>query len=190
MPGWGAFRVYPNSAIHLGILSPMNEFVRVTYGDPCWECGFEWSVGQATCVAVVNEAPTRFKSVLAGHDGSETHPNLQWNATAYVVHVADVLRIWSDRVAAVALGASDPVVPYDEDRLGDARGYVNLPLPGALWSLGRAVGDWRAAEQLAESAAVTLAHPEQGPLPLDDARRIMAHEIEHHGADLILIVSA
>jgi hypothetical protein len=96
----------------------------------------------------------------------------------------------SDRVAAVALGASDPLVPYDEGRLGDARGYVNLPLTGALWSLDRAVGDWRAAERLAESAAVSLTHPEQGPLPLDDIRRIMAHEIEHHVADVTLIVSA
>jgi hypothetical protein len=168
----------------------MNEFLRVAYGDPCRECGFEWSVEPATCIAIVSDAPARFKSILAGQDGRKAHPNLQWNATAYVVHVADVLRIWSDRIAAVALGASDPVVPYDEDRLGDVRGYVSLPLSGALWSFGRAVGDWQAAEQLAESAAVTLAHPEQGPLPLDDVRRIMAHEIEHHVADLILIVSA
>jgi hypothetical protein len=138
----------------------------------------------------LSEAPVRFKSILAGQDGRKAHPDLEWNVTAYVVHVADVLRIWSDRIAAAALGASDPVVPYDEDRLGDARGYVSLPFPGALWSLGRAVGDWQAAEQLAESAVVTLAHPEQGPLPLDDVRRIMAHEIEHHLADLILIVSA
>jgi hypothetical protein len=168
----------------------MNEFLRATYGDPCRECGFEWAVERATCVAIVGDAPARFKSILAGQDGRRTHPNLQWNATAYVVHVADVLRIWSDRIAAVALGAADPVVPYDEDRLGDARGYGSLPLPGALWSLGRAVGDWLAAERLAESATVTLTHPEQGPLPLDDVRRIMAHEIEHHVADLILIVAA
>jgi hypothetical protein len=167
----------------------MNDFVRAAYGDPCRECGFAWSAEPPLCVALVSDAPTRFESVLAGHDGNETHPNLEWNATAYVVHVADVLRIWSDRIAAVALGASDPVVPYDEDRLGDTRGYVRLPLPGALWSLGRAVGDWQAAEQLA-SGTVTLDHPEQGPLPLDDVRRIMAHEIEHHVADLMLIVSS
>jgi hypothetical protein len=163
----------------------MNDFLRAAYGDPCRECGFEWSVEPVSCVAIVSDAPTRFTSVLAGRDGRATHLNLRWNATAYVVHVADVLRI-----AAVALGSSDPVVPYDEDRLGDARGYVGLPLSGALWSLGRAVGDWRAAEQLAESAAVTLAHPEQGSLSLDDVRRIMAHEVEHHVADVILIVSA
>ena len=168
----------------------MNEFLRVAYGDPCRECGFEWSIEPTICVAIVSDAPARFTSVLAGHDGRETHPKLQWNATAYVVHVADVLRIWSDRIAAVALGAPDPVVPYDEERLGDARGYLSLPLPGALWSLGRAVRDWRAAEQLAESAAVTLAHPEQGSLALDDVRRIMAHETEHHVADVILSVSA
>jgi hypothetical protein len=168
----------------------VNEFLRAVYGDPCRTCGFEWSVEPASCVAIVSDAPARFTSVLAGHDGRSTHATLRWNATAYVVHVADVLRIWSDRIAAVALGASDPVVPYDEDRLGDARGYVSLPLLGALWSLGRAVGDWEAAEQLAESAAVILAHPEQGSVPLDDVRRIMAHEIEHHVADVILIVSA
>ena len=168
----------------------MNEFLRAAYGDPCRECGFGWSVEPAACVTIVGDAPARFKSILSGEDGRKAHPNLQWNAAAYVVHVADVLRIWSDRIAAAALGASDPVVPYDENRLGDARGYVSLPLPGALWSLVRAVGDWRAAEQLAASAVVTLVHPEQGPLSLDDVRRIMAHEIEHHVADLILIVSA
>jgi hypothetical protein len=168
----------------------MNQVLREAYGDPCGECGFEWSVEPATCVAIVADAPARLKSILAAQDGRRTHPNLGWNATAYVVHLADVLRIWSDRIAAVALGAPDPVVPYDEDRLGDIRGYASLPLPGALWSLGRAVGDWQAAEQLAESAAVTLTHPEQGPLPLDDVRRIMAHEIVHHVADLMRIVSA
>jgi hypothetical protein len=168
----------------------MNEFLRVAYGDPCRECDFEWSVEPATCVAILSDAPARFKSILIGHDGRKSHPNLQWNAVAYVVHVADVLRIWADRIAAVALGASDPVVPYDEDRLSDARGYLSLPLQGALWSLGRAVGDWQAAEKLAESAVVALIHPEQGSLPLDDVRRIMAHEIVHHIADLTYIVSA
>src|SRR5471030_1236199 len=139
----------------------MNEFLRVAYGDPCRNCGFDWSVEPATCVAIVSTAPARFRALLAGHAGQKAYTTLQWNATAYVVHVADVLRIWADRVAAAALGATDPVVPYDEGRLGDVRGYVSLPLLGAFWSLERAVGDWWAAEKLAEPAIVTLTHPEQ-----------------------------
>jgi hypothetical protein len=126
---------------------------------------------------------------MAGQDGKRKHVELQWNAAAYVVHVADVLRIWADRVAAAALGSSDLIVPYDEGELGVVRGYSELPLAGALWALERAVGDWSAAEGLASSAGSTLNHPEQGPLGLDDVRRIMAHEIEHHAADLSLIVS-
>src|SRR5271167_3927203 len=91
--GLGCIQVYPNSWTSSRYPSSMDEFLRVAYGDPCRECGFDWSVEPATCVAIVSDAPTRFTSVLAGHDGRETHPNLQWNATAYVVHVADVLRI-------------------------------------------------------------------------------------------------
>jgi hypothetical protein len=87
-------------------------------------------------------------------------------------------------------GSSDPIVPYDEGRLGAIRGYANLPLAGALWSLERAARDWQAAEELAQSAGVTLDHPEQGRLILDEVRKIMAHDIEHHAADLTLIVSA
>jgi hypothetical protein len=35
----------------------------------------------------------------------------------------------------------------------------------------------------------TLNHPEQGSLGVDEVRRIMAHEIEHHTTDLVNILS-
>ena len=89
----------------------MNEFLRAAYGDPCRDCGFDWSVEPATCVAIVSNAPARFRALLAGQEGQAAHATLQWNATAYVVHVADVLRIWADRVAAAALGPLIPLFP-------------------------------------------------------------------------------
>ena len=64
-----------------------------------------------------------------------------------------------------------------------------LPLAGGLWALERAVGDWIAAEQVADLAGPTLHHPQQGPLRVDEVRRIMAHEIEHHVNDLVNILS-
>jgi hypothetical protein len=168
----------------------MNEFLRAAYGDPCRGCGYEWSLEPTACTEVVRNAPARFRALLVRQEGQKGCAGLYWNAAAYVVHVADVLRIWADRVAAAALGSSDPIVPYDEGRLGDIRGYAGLPLAGCLWSLQRAAGDWQAAESLAQSVGVTLDHPEQGRLSLDEVRQIMAHEIEHHAADVTLIVSA
>lgn len=168
----------------------MNEFLRAAYGDPCGGCGYDWSIEPDFCNDIVSNAPARFAALVAGHDGKRKVVELQWNAAAYVVHVADVLRIWADRVAAAALGSPDLIVPYDEAELGVVRGYESLPLAGALWALERAVGDWKAAEKLADLSGATLNHPEQGPLGLDEVRRIMAHEIEHHATDLLLIISA
>jgi DinB superfamily len=168
----------------------VNEFLRATYGDPCRRCGYEWSLGPSPCGEIVSSAAVRYAALLAGQNGKREHVELQWNAAAYVTHVADVLRIWADRVAGAALGSSDLILPYDEGELGMVRGYSGLPLAGALWALERAVGDWSAAAELARSAGSILNHPEQGPLGLDDVLRIMAHEIEHHAADLSLIVSA
>jgi hypothetical protein len=168
----------------------MNEFLRASYGDPCRGCGYSWCLDPDICHDILSHAPARFTALLTGQDGKRRHVDLQWNAGAYVVHLADVLRIWADRVAAAALGSPDPIVPYDEGQLGVVRGYVGLPLAGALWALERVVGDWKAAEKLADSSGATLNHPEQGPLGLDEVRCIMAHEIEHHATDLLLIISA
>lgn len=167
----------------------MNDYLRAIYGDPCRGCGYDWSHDPVTCDGIVVGAPARFEAVLAGRGKREPCGELQWNATAYVTHLADVVRIWSDRVAAAALGSSDPVVPFDEDALGTACGYLDLPLTGGLWALGRAVGDWKAAETLADPMRTTLNHPEQGVLSLDEVRRILAHEAEHHFADLMVIVT-
>ena len=167
----------------------MNEYLQARYGNPCRGCGYEWSSGDDTCRQIVNEAPARFATLLSGRDGSERHPNLEWSASAYVAHTADNTRIWAERVAAVALGASSPVASYDEDALGRARGYQHLALQGCLWSLGRAVDDWQSAEALAGAHDVVLDHPEQGSLGLREVRGIVAHEVHHHAADVARIVS-
>ena len=142
----------------------MNDFLVATYGDPCRGCGFAWSLEPESGRHIVHAAPARLRALLVDCTGREGCAHLQWNVAAYVVHLADVLRIWADRVAAAALGSSDPIVPYDEAELGVVRGYGRLPLAGGLWALERAVGDWIAAEQVADLAGPTLHHPQQGPL--------------------------
>jgi hypothetical protein len=167
----------------------MNPYVRDRYGDPCRACGFLWALDDESCRRIIDDAPKSYAALLVGRVGLEQHPDLAWNASAYVAHVADNTRIWAERVAGTALGDAGRVVPYDEEALGRARNYDGLGLQGATWSLARAIGDWQAAEALADHDHILLLHPEQGRLELSQVRRVVAHELHHHAADLHRIFS-
>lgn len=114
-----------------------------TYGDPCRECGFSWEIAPSDAGTVLARLPDRLTTLLTNASGSERHPDLDWSVTAYVAHVGDNLRIWTERVAGITRGGSRKVGRYDENALAQARSYGSLSLPGALWSLERAIGDWR-----------------------------------------------
>jgi hypothetical protein len=135
-------------------------------------------------VALIGTIPARYADVLRGHDGSERDPSLAWSAGAYVCHVTDNLRIWAERLAGAALGASGQVSAYDSDLLARARAYDGVPLQGALWSLGHAVADWQEAMALAVARGVVLAHPERGEQSVLDVARTNAHDAHHHDWDI------
>ncbi|HVC71747.1 MAG TPA: hypothetical protein VNC61_15945 [Acidimicrobiales bacterium] len=162
----------------------MTDWGRATYGDPCRECGYHWSVGPDEAMALVMATPARYAALLGDTDGSQRHPDLAWTAVVYVAHVADNLRIWAERLAALALGAVGPVTPYNQDLLAQARRYDELSLLGALWSLDRATRDWRDAVLLAHAAGVPLVHPERGELSVLDVVRSNSHDAYHHGWDI------
>lgn len=112
------------------------------------------------------------------------HPDLEWSAVAYVCHIADNLRIWAERLAGAALGSTTPVSSYDGDLLARARVYDGVPVEGALWSLGRAVADWKAAVLLAAERNVVLQHPERGRQTVEDVALNNAHDAHHHIWDI------
>ncbi|GEM_PF-6533793 len=119
------------------------------YGDPCRDCGYEWSISQSDAVSLVLGLPENYHDLLSGADGRERHRELSWSVAGYVLHVADTLRIWAERLAGIALGAPSTVAGYDENLLAQARAHEAIALEGALWSLDRAVGDWAEAVRLA-----------------------------------------
>ena len=162
----------------------MSDWGPATYGQPCRKCGFSWTATLEEAVSVVGAAPATFATLVAGADGSERGPGLDWPVVAYVAHVADNLRIWAERLAGRAAGDDRPVARYDQDLLAEARHYPEISLAGALWSLERAAGDWTRAVGLSEPAAVTLVHPDRGPQSLLDVARSNAHDTDHHGWDL------
>lgn len=162
----------------------MSVWGRLTYGDPCRECGFQWSLTLDDAVSVVGSTPDDVADALAGRDPASRHPDLTWSALAYVCHITDNLRIWAERLIGAGLGSMHPVSPYDGDLLARARSYEGVPIEGAMWSLARAVEDWKAAIRLAAERDVVLQHPERGPQTTKDVALTNAHDAYHHVWDI------
>lgn len=149
----------------------------------CLECGFAWQLAGPEAVQVIGEAPKRYASNLADWDDRRAVPEGTWSPVAYVWHVVDVLRGWSERFRAIAEDPETQLAPWDPDRLAAARGYGDLPLAGALWSLERATDDVRSAVgDLDHRTGFT--HPEWGRGDVEDALRWLAHEVTHHEVDI------
>jgi hypothetical protein len=158
------------------------------YGDPCRGCGFDWTLDPAAAIAVVRDSPERYADRLRGATGRERIPELTWTSGAYVCHVVDNLRIWAERLAAGYLDGAFDVVGYDSDRLAEARRYAEVPLAGALWSMRWAVGAWVEAIEAALAAGVVLRHRDRGAQRAEDVARNNAHDVWHHGWDLVRIL--
>lgn len=162
----------------------MSEWGRATYGDPCRECGYDWSLSQRDAVELVTEMPGVLRALTADRDVSSRHPDLSWSVLEYVCHVADNLRISAERLVGAAAAGSLKIGTYDQDLLAVARNYAAIPLEGALWSLERAVSDWKDAIEVASQAEVVLLHPERGDLTVLDVCLNNAHDAHHHRWDI------
>lgn len=161
----------------------MDRWAAARYGDPCRECGFSFSIELDESLAYLSQIPEELSAVLAGARGTERHPDLAWSVASYVCHVADNVRIWAERVAGASRGAQ-MVGPYDENLLAAARSYADVPLAAALWSVGRARGDWLAAVDDVPREGIVVVHRERGDMLLDDIARSVAHDAFHHVWDI------
>jgi hypothetical protein len=155
-----------------------------TYGNPCRECGFDWTVSRGEVVALVADVPVSWASVLAGATGDERYPDVPWSVTEYVCHVGDNLRIWAERLMGVTDEGPLLVASYDENRLAEVRAYRSVPLRSATWSLGGAVKDWLGAVGQSRPGDAVLIHPDRGALTLDDVVLSNGHDALHHRWDI------
>lgn len=140
----GVTRGPPRTIPEICDSSMMDRWAGALYGDPCRECSFAFSTGLDESLAYLAGIREEFSVLLADAQGTERHPDLSWSVGSYVCHVADNVRIWAERLVGSAAGAKT-VGAYDDNLLAAARSYSDVPLAAALWSIGRASGDWQAA---------------------------------------------
>jgi hypothetical protein len=160
------------------------------YGNPCRGCNFNWEISSADAVSFVELLPTVLATRLDGATGKETCPDLAWSVSAYISHVSDNLRIWSERLAGARLSGESLVGGYDQDLLGVARRYEMINLRAALWSLDWAVREWSDSIRVALVAGTELHHSDRGRQSAEDVARNNAHDASHHLWDIERIIIA
>jgi hypothetical protein len=160
------------------------------YGDPCRSCGYTWSSPDVALLAELRSLAGTYRATLGGLPGTARNPDLEWCASAYVLHVADNLRMHAERMAGTALSASYTFEGADQDDQAVVRGYDRIPVQAALWSLGSVVPPYIEAFELARSTGVNLPHASRGDQVAIDVLRGNVHDAHHHGWDLTRIEEA
>ena len=159
------------------------------YGNPCRDCGFNWSLTPMGAVDQVKRLPARYSALVEDRQGDERHPELAWNVAAYISHVTDNLRNWAERLAGARLSGMRRVPGYDPDLLAQARCYNEVSLAGAMWSLRRAADAWVESVTAALNDNVVLEHAGRGVQRAEDVARNNAHDAAHHAWDIERILT-
>jgi hypothetical protein len=88
-----------------------------TIHDRCDVCAFEWTVQSEAAVEAIEAAPDRYASLLANRDGMVAADDGGWNATAYLWHLTDLARSWSERWVQLANDPGSLLAGWDPDEL-------------------------------------------------------------------------
>lgn len=156
----------------------------VEWGNPCRECGFDWSQPPEVAIAAVEALPDRFDALLAGRTGDEHAPGATWSAKAYVFHVADNLRVFAERLEGVFADGPTALAAYDQDELATARNYEAMSVQSALWSVRTATATWATAARESLTRSDTFQYAEHGTLNATEITRGPAHDALHHHLDV------
>lgn len=149
----------------------------------CAECGFVWETGGEQALQLVRTASDRFTGLLRGHDATVVRVQQVWSPSAYVWHVADLVRAWSERLHSLGADPAAAWAGFDPDELARARRYAALPQATGPWALARS------ADALLLSLEPLdldggFVHPEWGHGTVADALRWLGHEVRHHDLDV------
>jgi hypothetical protein len=151
--------------------------------DRCPSCGFDWSIDVTSALQVIRAATQAVTGLVSGRDGMAPAADGGWNATAYLWHLTDMARGWSERWAQLAAEPGGQLVPWDPDVLAGARNYQALPTAAATWALPSATEAFIGLTEGLDPAT-PFRHGDWGPGDVADAVRWVAHEFEHHRADV------
>lgn len=149
--------------------------------DRCPQCGAPWLRTPPESSEVIAGSPERFETLL--RDGTDpVRERGVWSPTGYTTHTGDWLRIWAERLVAVAEAPARPLPSIDPDALAAVRGYDDVAEPAALHVLR--TGAHEILDIHRRVGPVDFVHPAFGPADADAILSWLAHEVDHHGWDV------
>ncbi len=149
----------------------------------CAGCGYDWSIHPHAALESITSSAAQYAVLLEGRDGMVPAADGGWNATAYLWHLTDLARSWSERWVQLSAAPGSLLVGWDPNVLADARNYRSLPTVAALWALSTATSTFVAlGEQLPGDTA--FLHGDWGMGTVADGTRWLAHEFVHHLLDV------
>ena len=151
--------------------------------DRCEGCGFDWTIASDAAIDATEAAPGRYATLLDGRDGMALAPDGGWNATAYLWHLTDLARSWSERWVQVREDPGSLLAGWDPDELAAARNYRNLPTGPAVWALEHATATFVGLSRGIDHGT-TFLHGDWGEGTVADGVRWLAHEFTHHQLDV------
>jgi hypothetical protein len=155
----------------------------------CPVCGYDWAIDPDAALDAVSSSAARYASLLDGRDGMVPAADGGWNATAYLWHLTDLARSWSERWVQLAVMPGSLLVGWDPDVLAEARSYRSLPTAPALWALSTSTATFVAlGDRLLPET--TFLHGDWGEGTVADGTRWLGHEFVHHLLDVDARASA
>lgn len=149
--------------------------------DVCPQCGATWVRPAEVTRGLIHGAADRYARLL--RDGEE-QPREQgvWSPVGYTAHTGDWLRIWAERLVAVADDPARPLPSIDQDRLAGVRAYDDMSAAAALHALRSGARDLLEVD--GRTGVVAFDHPDFGPADSEAILSWLAHEVDHHAWDV------
>ena len=149
----------------------------------CAECGFTWTISGKDAIDLVTRLPEEAAAAIGRLHEPMRQAGDRWSASMYVWHLADVLRIGTERLLTLTHDPDRGITCWDENALAEARRYQRLSPRVGLMALRSAAREWATAAVMAP-AGVQVRHPRFGGLGALEIIRRNAHEVRHHLMDI------
>lgn len=147
----------------------------------CPQCDARWVRPPPESSEVIAGSAERFAALLREGTDRDRERGV-WSPIGYTIHTGDWLRVWAERLVAVAEAPARPLPSIDQDALAAVRGYDHVSKAAALHVLRTGVRELLDVHR--RVAPVDFDHPDFGPADADAILSWLAHEVDHHAWDV------